>query len=79
MLRFVAMGGGKRCWLEKEKKMGETVWRELLFGGGGLWPKEVDVGVVGKGRRGALVSLPREGRRLQEDERTGRGLPPVWF
>jgi len=53
--------------------MGKTVWRELL------WPKEVDVGVVGKGRRGALVSLPREGRRLQEDERTGRGLPPVWF
>ena len=73
MLRFVAMGGGMRCWLEKEKKMGKTVWRELL------WPKEVDVGVVGKGRRGALVSLPREGRRLQEDERTGRGLPPVWF
>ena len=34
VLRFVAMGGGMRCWLEKEKKMGKTVWRELLFGGG---------------------------------------------
>jgi len=71
-------GRGDALLAGKGEEDGENgVERAAVWGG--LWPKEVDVGVVGKGRRGALVSLPREGRRLQEDERTGRGLPPVWF
>ena len=34
VLRFVAMGGGLRCWLEKEKKMGGTAWRPVSKRGG---------------------------------------------
>jgi hypothetical protein len=48
VLRFVAMGEGMRCWLEKEKKMGETVWRELLFGGAAV----VKVGKISGGLKG---------------------------